>query len=61
MWKLLGTFPTTFDAGQLNYGSPDKKMVSSTLSVDKALPIRGTTTVGKDWTPPAAGSGETGS
>lgn len=36
-WHLYGVFPITYDAGQLNYASPDKKMISSTLSVDKAL------------------------
>lgn len=39
-WKCLGVFPTTFNGGELTYANPDKKLISSTLSVDKCMPER---------------------
>lgn len=39
-WKCLGVFPTSFDAGDLNYASPDKKLITCNLSVDKCIPER---------------------
>lgn len=39
-WKCMGCFPTSYDAGELTYASPDKKLISATISVDKAIPER---------------------
>lgn len=39
-WKCLGVFPTTFSAGELTYANADKKLISSTMSVDKCMPER---------------------
>jgi len=39
-WKCEGCFPVSFDPGELSYASPDKKLITSTLSVDRALPER---------------------
>lgn len=39
-WKCSGVFPTSFDAGDLSYASPDKKLITCNLSVDKCIPER---------------------
>jgi hypothetical protein len=36
-WDLKGCFPTSFDAGEGNYEGSDKRMVTMTMSVDKAI------------------------
>ena len=36
VWKLEGVWPTTFNPGELNYDGSDKKMLTMTLSYDKA-------------------------
>lgn len=35
-WKILGVWPTTFNGGDFAYDGGDKKLISMTLSVDKA-------------------------
>lgn len=35
-WKIEGVWPTTFNSGDLSYDGSDKKLISMTLSVDKA-------------------------
>lgn len=39
-WKIIGAWPTTFTPGENNQEGSDKKLMSLTLSVDKAYPIR---------------------
>lgn len=39
-WKIIGAWPTTFTPGENNQEGSDKKMMSMTLSVDKAYPVR---------------------
>lgn len=39
-WKCFGVFPTSYDAGDLTYASPDKKLITCNMSVDKAIPER---------------------
>jgi hypothetical protein len=39
-WKCLGVFPTSFDAGDLTYAQPDKKLITANMSVDKCIPER---------------------
>jgi len=46
-WKCYGVFPTTFDPGGLSNTSPDKKTLSMTLSVDRAVREKPVETSGK--------------
>lgn len=39
-WRVLGIWPTNFNPGDMNYDGSDKKVISMTLSVDKAYIIR---------------------
>jgi phage tail-like protein len=39
-WKCVGCFPTSFVPGDLSYANPDKKLISSTISVDRCFPER---------------------
>lgn len=36
-WKIYGVWPTTFNGGDFAYDGGDKKLISMTLSVDKAV------------------------
>ena len=36
-WKLWGVWPTNFNGGDFQYDGGDKKLISMTLSVDKAV------------------------
>lgn len=42
-WKLLGVWPTTFNGGDFAYDGSDKKLISMTLSVDKAVLLQANT------------------
>ena len=39
-WKIIGAFPTSLNLGELSYENSDKKTISMTLSIDKAVPVR---------------------
>lgn len=39
-WRIVGAWPTNFNPGEMNYDGSDKKVISMTLSVDKAYIIR---------------------
>ena len=39
-WKLKGCWPSTFESAEYAYEGGDKKVVTLTLSVDKAYPYR---------------------
>lgn len=39
-WRIIGVWPTNFNPGEMNYDGSDKKLISMTLSVDKAYIIR---------------------
>lgn len=39
-WKIIGAFPTTMNLGELSYENSDKKTISMTISIDKAIPVR---------------------
>ena len=36
-WNLYGIWPTSFDGGDMNYEGSDQKLISLTLSVDRAI------------------------
>lgn len=40
VWKLMGCWPTTFNTSEFSYDGSDKKTITMTISVDKAIPIR---------------------
>jgi len=61
-WECKGVFPTSIDAGDLTYASPDKKMITIALSVDKAYPAeRSNTNPAQLNGVPAAGAWGSGS
>ena len=39
-WKIIGAWPTNLNPGDMNYEGSDKKVISMTLSIDKAYIIR---------------------
>lgn len=39
-WRIVGAWPTNFNPGEMNHDGSDKKVISMTLSVDKAYIIR---------------------
>ena len=39
-WKMLGLWPTNLSGGEMNYDGGDKKLISMTLSCDKAYIVR---------------------
>ena len=39
-WRIIGVWPTNFNGGDLQYDGGDKKLISMTLSVDKAFLVR---------------------
>lgn len=39
-WRVQGCWPTNINSGELNYDGSEKKLISMTLAVDKAYPVR---------------------
>lgn len=38
-WKCIGCWPTDFNVSQFSYNSADKKLITLSISVDKAYPV----------------------
>lgn len=40
VWKLMGCWPTNFQTSEFTYDGSDKKTITMTISVDKAILVR---------------------